>query len=197
MKLILVSDNHGALPPLKEIHQRHHHETDLFLHCGDSQMMAAQVEALNYISVEGNCDFGDVFPEERVVSLPNGMKAFMAHGHLLDVKMNSSVLVDRAATSQAQLAFYGHTHHIHVEMIRGILVVNPGSVTYPRNTREKTYARLDFQDGRTLVEILEVLTGTRLFHYLFDGEGNLLESVPLPKGESLGLKDLFASLFKR
>ena len=50
---------------------------------------------------------------------------------------------------------YGHTHRPVVEEEDGILVINPGSLTFPRQQgRRPSYAVMDVEEGKDLqVEI--------------------------------------------
>ena len=36
MKIVVVSDSHADVKSLKLIRERHLHDADLFIHCGDS-----------------------------------------------------------------------------------------------------------------------------------------------------------------
>ena len=45
------------------------------------------------------------------------------------------------------LAFYGHTHRMMIELISGVVVCNPGSISLPRGG-PASYARLTIEAGR-------------------------------------------------
>lgn len=41
-------------------------------------------------------------------------------------------LIEEAKLRKADIAFYGHTHRPLIELRDGIMVINPGSLSYPR-----------------------------------------------------------------
>ena len=46
---------------------------------------------------------------------------------------------------------FGHTHYPEIEMQEGILVINPGSLTFPRQRGRKfSYAVMEAEEGKDL-----------------------------------------------
>ena len=46
---------------------------------------------------------------------------------------------------------FGHTHYPEIEMQEGILVINPGSLTFPRQrVRKFSYAVMEAEEGKDL-----------------------------------------------
>lgn len=167
MKIIVVSDSHTDVKSLKLIRERHLKEADLFIHCGDSQLMSDDKEIQGYLTVRGNCDFDKHYPLDRVEKLNDQDTLFMTHGHYYDVKYSMQRLYYKALEVGASIVCYGHSHCIGAEMTEGILFLNPGSVVLPRNTKEKTYAIITIASDELDVAYLEVSTGDALIRKKF------------------------------
>ena len=69
--------------------------------------------------------------------------------------MDISGVAEEAASRDCQAVFFGHTHKPFLEDIGGILAVNPGSLTYPRQRgRKPSYAIMETDDnGKLTVEL--------------------------------------------
>ncbi|CUP46382.1 Putative metallophosphoesterase MG207 homolog [Turicibacter sanguinis] len=168
MKIVVVSDSHADVKSLKLIRERHLHDADLFIHCGDSQLMSNHPDIQGYLTVRGNCDLDQQYPLHRVEKLNHRETLFMTHGHQYDVKYSMQRLYYKALEVGATIVCYGHSHCIGAEMNDGILFVNPGSLVLPRNTREKTYATITLNSHEVEIEYLEVGTGERLIYQKFN-----------------------------
>ena len=65
--------------------------------------------------------------------------------------MNLAGVFDEAAARNCQAVLFGHTHKPVVEEQNGIVAVNPGSLSYPRQEgRKPSYAVMEIQQGRIL-----------------------------------------------
>ena len=168
MKIVVVSDSHADVKSLKLIRERHLHDADLFIHCGDSQLMSNHPDIQGYLTVRGNCDLDQQYPLHRVEKLNHRETLFMTHGHQYDVKYSMQRLYYKALAVGASIVCYGHSHWIGAEMNEGILFLNPGSVVLPRNTKEKTYAIITAETDELEVIYLEVSTGDALIRQTFN-----------------------------
>lgn len=81
--------------------------------------------------VLGNNDFFSRLDREREIDIA-GHKAFITHGHYYGVSMGPEGLVDEAKSRGCDIAMYGHTHRPFLDVIDGVTVLNPGSLSYPR-----------------------------------------------------------------
>ncbi|WP_017756007.1 metallophosphoesterase family protein [Calidifontibacillus oryziterrae] len=142
MKVLVVSDSHGLTKELEEIQTRHIHEVDAMFHCGDSELASAAAELDNFTVVRGNCDFDQGFPTEQLKQV-KGIRYYITHGHLYNVKMSLMPLSYRALEIGADVVCFGHSHISGAEVIDGVLFLNPGSIRLPRIRKEKTYALLE------------------------------------------------------
>jgi len=155
-KILIVSDNHFQAQPLTDILALHQ-DIDYFVHCGDSQWEVNEPILQKFVAVRGNNDFVP-FPEEATFEV-EGHKILVVHGHWQDVYnfgdkpniVGTEQLVATALTLDADIVFYGHTHVAECHTDRGVFVLNPGSVNYPRGMRwrKPTYAIVTL-DGATV-----------------------------------------------
>ncbi|MFT8871704.1 MAG: metallophosphoesterase [Sporolactobacillus sp.] len=142
MKVLIVSDTHGLTDELTELKARYRGEVAAMIHCGDSELAPDEDAIADFIAVEGNCDRPGSYPEEQIVRLDH-LSALIVHGHLQNVKASPQRLLTRAAAVNAQIVCHGHTHCAGVRYEAGRFIVNPGSLSQPRNYREGTYVVLE------------------------------------------------------
>ena len=146
MRILVMSDTHGDVNSIEQVRQ-HVGNVDAVFHCGDSELDASHASLESAFVVRGNCDWDSSFPEEVVTDI-NGVKIFMAHGHLLQVKTTMLPISYRAQELGADVVLFGHSHLLGTEQIDGTVFVNPGSLELPRGRKEKSYAIVE----RSLVE---------------------------------------------
>lgn len=142
-KLLVVSDNHFQEKELTRILQQYA-DIDYFIHCGDSQWDLDEPLLKNFTVVRGNNDFVR-FPEEEVLNV-EARKVLITHGHRQNV-FNDEIsgnfagitdLVTYALNEyEANVIFYGHTHIPEMHIDRGVFVLNPGSINFPRSRRNR------------------------------------------------------------
>lgn len=138
MKILVMSDTHGDATVISHvIHQNP--DVDKIFHCGDSELNFSAPELQNALKVRGNCDHDGQLPLEIIEEI-EGKRIFMTHGHLFNVKFELTTLSFRARELGADVVLFGHSHVLGVELVDGILYVNPGSLLLPRRRKEKSYA---------------------------------------------------------
>ena len=156
MKAFIVSDIHGSLKAAEAIDKIIQAEKpDMILMLGDFLYNGPRngvfddydpmgvVEILNkysdkIIAVCGNCDsridqelLGFKMPDVNEVMF-HGRRYVMVHGDLLDKSM--------VTLNQGDILLNGHTHLPNIEVVDGVLLLNPGSITFPKQKdHEKTY----------------------------------------------------------
>ncbi|MBV7390143.1 MULTISPECIES: metallophosphoesterase [Enterococcus] len=153
MKYLVVSDNHGDRDILVQLVDRYKGKVDHMFHCGDSELPSSDELWKNFTVVTGNCDFDPGFKTEQIVKIGSDT-IFMTHGHQSNVRFGLTTLALQAAEKQADIALFGHIHQAVAEMDKGILFVNPGSISQPRGpiqipsyaiiTSESTYYEVDY-----------------------------------------------------
>ncbi len=144
VRILVIADSHGNAGSICRA-VRQAGSIDGLIHCGDVEgdLYRSLPEAPRYpvFLVRGNCDCSDA-PEEMVIKAGD-YRIYVTHGDHLHVHQNSDRLLSRAKLEQSAVALYGHIHVPEVEKREGILIVNPGSLSRPRQyPRIPTYAIL-------------------------------------------------------
>lgn len=168
-KIIIVSDNHMKTDGLKKILERHLDEVNYFFHCGDSNLDHEHEMMKPFIAVKGNTDFMQKYQEEEVVRLANGEHIWIVHGHLHQVNAGVDALLQAAKMSEVMpsVILYGHTHRVDVQMIDGCLIINPGSISAPRDGIVRTYVELVVAPESYNVTLLDVRSHRKVREFQF------------------------------
>lgn len=132
MKVIIVSDTHKYNDNYFKVLEMH--KPEMVIHCGDGEgceyTLSQAAECPVHI-VKGNNDFFSELPRELELEI-GPFKAWVTHGHNYYVSMGTKHLVDEAKARGRNLVFFGHTHKPCVQKIDDVYVINPGSLSYPR-----------------------------------------------------------------
>ena len=144
MKILVLSDTHGDISMAKKIWASID-DPDLVLHLGDyysdAEKLAASIRT-NVIGVTGNCDRSGDECLSRVIDTEYG-SLLMTHGHVEKVRWSYDNLIYRAQENNCKAVLFGHTHAAMNEIIDGIHVVNPGSLSRPRDGMSGSYAVIE------------------------------------------------------
>ncbi len=157
-KILVVSDSHGGDHNLEKAVTRE--KPDKIYHLGDGRGCEDYLEVIGNCPVEiirGNCDYFSDLPGEVVLSIGNHV-ALLVHGHDHMVKWGNQELIRAARAKGADVVLYGHTHVPDLSWENGIRIMNPGSISEPRQkTRKKTYGLIWVkEDGELEFEIKEL-----------------------------------------
>lgn len=141
MKIVVVSDNHRDTVTLAQILEREK-ESNLWIHCGDSQFDKGNSLLEKFTVVQGNTDHA-FFQKEQVIECEN-VKVLVSHGHLYHIDFTIDEIVASAQMQGATVALHGHTHIPRDVFVDGVRVINPGSTSWPRgHFHFGTYAILE------------------------------------------------------
>ena len=100
--------------------------------------------------VAGNNDFFSDLPREEEIEL-DGNKVLVTHGNYYGVSMDISGVAEEAKSRDCDAVFFGHTHKPVIEEIDGVLAINPGSLSYPRqHGRKPSYVILETDKDRKM-----------------------------------------------
>lgn len=155
MKILIVSDTHGRHGNFDKVLEREG-KIDMLIHLGDVEgdecYIRAVAECPVYM-VAGNNDYFTDLPREAVIDIC-GQKVLITHGHYYYVSMGIEHLKREAMQRGVQAVFYGHTHRPLIDD-EDILIANPGSLTYPRQSgRQCAYMVIETNgEGRLKPEI--------------------------------------------
>ncbi|MCR5527477.1 MAG: metallophosphatase family protein [Lachnospiraceae bacterium] len=151
MKILIVSDTHGRHENLRTIINKVK-PFDMLLHCGDvegGEDMIRELAGCETKIVAGNNDFFTDLPRELEFDV-QGHHVFMTHGNTYNVSLGPERIAEEGASRDADIVLCGHTHKPAVENIGGVKVVNPGSVSYPRQDgRNPSYIIWEFDQNGT------------------------------------------------
>jgi len=147
----LISDTHGLLRP--QVHEVFAGVSQI-LHAGDvcSDTILDELALIAPVqAVYGNCDDPwDPSLREALDVEVGGVRIHVQHGHELGRPRPAQV----AATYDADVCVYGHTHRQSVERVDGRLIVNPGAAGPRRFDLEPSVAILTIAHGVAEVELV-------------------------------------------
>jgi putative phosphoesterase len=179
MKLFVISDIHGSLEDLKNAIDAYKKEKgDIILILGDElyhgprnpipnsydpQAVSCILNGLKekIIAVRGNCDseVDQMLLEYPIMSdystvFWENKRIFMSHGHIYNKDNLPSI-------GDGDILIYGHTHVPLAEKNQNIFILNPGSITFPKENFQKSYGifennsfRVKTFDGKIIKEII-------------------------------------------
>ncbi|MBV1820076.1 phosphodiesterase [Clostridium cochlearium] len=161
MKLFFISDIHGSSYYLEKVINIYEKEkADYLVILGDELYHGARnplpkeynpkkvAEILNtykneIIAVRGNCD-SEV--DQMVLNYPimsdysiilyNNKRLFLTHGHIYNKDNLPNI-------SNGDVLIYGHTHVPLAEKINNMFIINPGSITFPKENTPNCYGILE------------------------------------------------------
>lgn len=141
MKILVVSDTHGHTKNLERVLEKVG-DIDLFIHCGDLEGGEDYIRALVDVPcymVAGNNDWFSDLQREMEISVDD-YRIWITHGNNYGASMGPGRLLEEAAARNVDVVMYGHTHRPLIEYQDNIVIVNPGSLSYPRqNGRKPSY----------------------------------------------------------
>ena len=148
IKLLVFSDTHGDVLPMYSLIEKE--RPDKIIHLGDTVKDISEVkqhyQSYDICYVSGNNDFGLNIQRELIFDIDN-IRIFATHGHAYNVKNGLSLLLSAARERNASIVLFGHTHKPCCEYQNGILLFNPGSLSY-RGYSKPTYGILHFEGGK-------------------------------------------------
>ncbi|MCI9337143.1 MAG: metallophosphoesterase [Lachnospiraceae bacterium] len=132
MKVLIVSDTHRKNENYFKILESV--KPQLVIHCGDaegSEYALSKAADCPVQIVLGNNDFFSYLPKDLELKL-GSFRVWVTHGHNYGVSMGRERIKREAAARGADIVVYGHTHKPVVDKKDGVIAVNPGSLSYPR-----------------------------------------------------------------
>ncbi len=158
MKILVVSDTHSINKNfIEEIKDRE--KPDLLFHLGDyvqDGLTIAEALQVSHVIVRGNGDHPSLgFKEEEIVEI-KGKRIYLTHGHKLRVSENINKIYYRGKELDADIVLFGHTHVPIIKKLDDIIIMNPGSPSFPRgHLNKKTFAMIEI-DKEIKVKHIEI-----------------------------------------
>lgn len=158
MRIIVLSDTHrqrmGFIGEMIELEK-----PGLVLHLGDNVEDGEDIFrsfGIKTLIVRGNGDLDFDYPYDRIVNI-EGKRIFMTHGHKYNVKKDFMNLYNKGVDVEADIVLYGHTHVPVNTEENGIIIMNPGSPSMPRQRqRIKTIGLIEINE-RIETKIIELI----------------------------------------
>lgn len=163
IRILVISDSHGQNENVEaavEQATKKAGHIDYCFHCGDIECPRSEIEVITRVGtyvVRGNCDYDSKLLQQNVIDVGNH-RIYMTHGHRHNVHYEMMPLYYSACENDCDIALFGHTHVPFVDQDSEVTIVNPGSVSRPRQEgKKKTYAILTITDEDDVeVEICEM-----------------------------------------
>lgn len=180
MRLGFVSDTHGDVAGWEKVVSALG-DVDLLLHSGDvlyhgafNPILASYsprdlAEMLNsgrytMLHARGNCDseVDQIALDNHILSdfafaSVEGIRILVNHGHCYD----EDGLIKMAKRAGASIVQRGHTHVPEIKVIDGIILMNPGSPSLPKQEPELPTAAL-LEDGT--ISVIDLNTGKKIIN---------------------------------
>ncbi len=146
MRYLIISDTHNNTYYLNRVLNKVGNLDGLFHlgdFCGHESDIQAMVECDTYM-IGGNNDFFCDLERELLVEI-GSYRIFMAHGHRYGVGYGQERILEAGKDLAANIVMFGHTHKPLIMQKEGIYLINPGSISQPRQEgRIPTYIIMEF-----------------------------------------------------
>lgn len=157
MKRIAVfSDTHNMFSRLPLALERIG-KVDMLFHLGDfaidAERIASELGGVPFFAVKGNNDTGSVYPKKRI-ELVEDAWIMLVHG---DGYHTLYQLIDQARENRCGAVLFGHTHVPLLQADGSLLVVNPGSISLPRQGSKSSCALLEVEGSDINVKMIQLI----------------------------------------
>lgn len=170
MTVPIISDAHGGGARIHGVLEKLHAIKEypkeaIFLGDGARNFLMSLPEDIKLYAVLGNCDDtgreiydgeGEIIPLERIEVI-GGARVLMMHGHRYFVKHSLSEAIFRAASLNADILLFGHTHEAFYktlpegEEVGGIPLKKALHVFNPGALRDGSFGLLTVRNGEILL----------------------------------------------
>ena len=134
MRILVISDSHGRNDDVSGV-IRQVGPIDTLIHCGDVERGDDYIRSLvdcPVYMVAGNNDYNLDLPPKIITKIGN-YRVMIVHGHTYHVYRGVDYLKRAALEEKVDVVMFGHTHKPYLEYCSdGLVVLNPGSLSYPR-----------------------------------------------------------------
>ena len=170
MKILIVSDSHGIIGPLKAAILKE--SPDMLIHLGDSEYSQSEIARwagspkTPCVFVRGNCDITSYDPSivsNFAVFHLKGHKFYCTHGNRERVNYGLLTLSLTAQEQGCDIVLFGHTHVPYDSFgdavskydryydsdgySSGPRILNPGSISLPRGGSKRGYMIMNMEDN--------------------------------------------------
>ena len=150
MKIVVVADTHKEFERYSTVVENN--EADLYIHLGDGVHEFTDVAKANpqkkFVFVKGNCDFCEA-STSQILKIGK-CKILCVHGNEQNVSQGLHDLIKLAKKKGCNIALYGHTHFFKTDLVDGVYVMNPGSLSSPRGHNRPSYGVIEIDTEGTV-----------------------------------------------
>lgn len=134
MKILIVSDTHRYNKNFYKVVEQNG-PLDMVIHLGDiegSEYELKEAAGCPMEIVAGNSDFFSDLPKEKEIEI-EGYKILLTHGNFYLVTLGMERIREEGLMRGVDIVMFGHTHRPLLDTGEDdIMLVNPGSLSYPR-----------------------------------------------------------------
>ena len=148
MKILVMSDSHGKNDDVKQLIDQVG-SVDMTIHLGDIERGDDYIRTIancpddQVYMVMGNNDYNLELPWQQEIQIA-GKRVFITHGHRFYVNGGVDRIRQFGLDNHYDLVLFGHTHVPFLSIEENITIMNPGSISYPRQgERKQTFAIID------------------------------------------------------
>lgn len=143
MRILVLSDTHGDISRAVNVYKKLAKKgaVDLIIHCGDlytDAIKIGEITGARTAWVKGNCD-GSFNDDDCMIVETEYGNLLITHGHMQNVDFSQQNLYYLAEEKGCAAALFGHTHRAVSTEAGGIHLMNPGSLTKPRDGSKGTF----------------------------------------------------------
>ena len=93
-----------------------------------------------------------------IIVFIDDFRALITHGHMYGVSMGYQRIWEEGLERGVDAVMFGHTHRPMLEEDEDLILLNPGSLSYPRQEgRRPSYAVMELQQGKAPVAEIRYL----------------------------------------
>ena len=98
------------------------------------------------IMVPGNNDYYARYDKEIETKIGK-YKVLLTHGHYYYVSLDLQVIKQECKSRGFDIVMFGHTHRPLIDIEEDVILINPGSISYPRQADHRpTYIMMEVAD---------------------------------------------------
>ena len=147
-RILVISDSHGRNDDVAGVIRQVGH-IDMLIHCGDVERGDDYIRSLvdcPVHMVSGNNDYNLDLPRQDIFNIGD-YKTMVVHGHTFYVNRGVGRLREYALENHIDIVMFGHTPRPYIEIGDDVTILNPGSLSYPRQKdRKPTFLLMELDD---------------------------------------------------
>ena len=148
MRILIISDTHKKHTNLETVLGKIG-KLDMLLHLGDVEGYEDYIGSIAECPIRiiaGNNDFFSSLEREWEFSIGK-YKVFMTHGNAYRVSLGMEYIKEEAIARKADIVMFGHTHKPIISIENEVTILNPGSISFPRQEgRQGSYILMELDN---------------------------------------------------